>query len=111
MTRYFLPTPKRTNASTSGKSMKGQEPTVSQRAKREAIGTGQAALNLSPYPTGERLLPALPDRLFERLKQGIISPIASAIEYLMIGIGLGVVGAAVLLCAIPILCCISHLPQ
>jgi hypothetical protein len=90
---------------------------VSQRTKREIIGTGQAALNLSPYPVGGRLLPRLQDihvRLPERLKQAVkplVSPIAPVFEYLMVGIGLGILGAALLLCALPILYCISQLPQ
>ena len=47
--------------------------------------------------------------LGERTVETLVSSIAPVFEYLMVGIGLGVLGAALVGCAIPILLCISHL--
>ena len=46
----------------------------------------------------------------KRTIEAVVSPIAVGVEYVMVGIGLGVLGAALVGCAIPILLCISHLP-
>ena len=98
------------------RSLKEQGEPLSQREqKRKPFGAGQAALNLSLYPAGGRLQPRLHGihaRLPERLKQAarpLVSPIAPVFEYLMVGIGLGILGAALLTCAIPVLICIPHL--
>ena len=78
---------------------------------------GQVAPNLSPFPAVARLLPRLQDihaRLLRRLIQAakpLVSTIAPVFEYLMVGVGLGVLAAALITCAIPILFCIPHMPQ
>ena len=46
----------------------------------------------------------------KRTIEAVVSPIAVGVEFVMVGIGLGVLGAALVGCAIPILLCISHLP-
>lgn len=90
---------------------------MAQTTKKEVILPGQVLLNLSTYPADEQLLPRLPDlrawisgRLTQTGKH-LVFPIPQVLKYIAIGIRLGALGTLLIMIAIPILCCISHLPQ
>lgn len=94
---------------------------MEKRAKKEGAGTAWASTVLSVYRSGlppyMDILPNVQDICAPLLQQGIraarslASRTSPVLECLAVGIGLGILGAALVACAIPILSCIPSLPQ